>query len=86
MIHVAKAKNELDIVAPLVRALAGASRLVHGHTVVPVELRPLVAMLYPDAAYMMGFPEYIEEAGLNTAVQNSSDEVSRHECSSYSST
>ena len=86
VIHVAKAKNELDIVAPLVMALTGASRLVHDHTVVPVELRSLIATLYPDAAYMMGFPEYIGEADLNTVVQNSSDEVSRHECPSYSST
>jgi hypothetical protein len=88
VLHVAKAKNELDQVMPLVRALAGASRLVHGQTVVPVELRPLVAQLYPDAARMLGFPEYIGigEVGLNTAVQGHSDEVSSHACSSYSPT
>jgi hypothetical protein len=86
VIHVAKAKNELDKVVPLVRTLAGASKLVHGETVVPVELRPLVATLYPDAARMLGFPEYIGVAGLNTAVQNHPDEVSRYVCSSYSST
>ena len=86
VIHIAKAKNELDKVVPLVRALAGASTSVHGQTVVPVELRPLVATLYPDAARMLGFPEYIGATGLNTAVQNRPDEVSRHECSSYSST
>jgi hypothetical protein len=85
VVHVAKAKNEVDKVAPLIRTLAGASRLVHGQTVVPVELRPLVAQLYPDAARMLGFPEYIGGASLNTAVQSHSDEVSRHVCSSYSS-
>ena len=86
VLQVAKEKNELNQVMPLVRALAGASRLVHGETIVPVELRPLVAMLYPDAARMLGFPEYIGVAGLNTAVQSHSDEVSRHVCSSYSFT
>jgi hypothetical protein len=53
VIHVAAMKNELDQVAPLVTALAGASRLVHGHTVVPMELRPLAATLYPDVARML---------------------------------
>ena len=85
VVHVARVKNELDKVAPLIRALAGASRLVHGETVVPVESRPLVATLYPDAARMLGSPEYIGGASLNTAVLSHSDEVSRHVCSSYSS-
>ena len=84
VVHVAKAKNELDKVA-LIRALAGASRLLHGQTVVPVELRPLVRTLYPDAARMLGFSEYIGRASLNTAVQGHSDEVSCHVCSFYSS-
>ena len=86
VLHVAKTKNELDRVMPLVRALSGASKLVHGQTVVPVELRPLVAKMYPDAARMLGFPEYIGigEVDLNTPVQGYSDEVSRHVCSSYS--
>ena len=86
VLHVAKSKNELDQALPLVRALAGASRLVHGETVVPVELRPLVATLYPDAARMLGFPEYIGigEVNLNTPVQGLSNEVSRYVCSSYS--
>ena len=86
VLHVAKAKNELNQVMPLVRALAGASRRVHGQSVVPVELRPLAAQLYPDAARMLGFPEYIgiREVDLNTAVQGHSVEVSHHVCSSYS--
>ena len=85
VIHVAAMKNELHQVVPLVGALAGASRLVHSHTVVPMGLRPLVATMYPDVARMLGFPEYIREASLNT-VQGQSDEVSLHVCSSYLST
>ena len=77
VIHVAAMKNELHQVAPLVRALAGASRLVHGHTILPMEPRPLTATMYPDVAPMLEFPEYIEEPGLNTAVQGQSDKVSR---------
>ena len=86
VIHVAAMKNELHQVVPLVGALAGASRLVHSHTVVPMGLRPLVATMYPDVARMLGFPEYIREASLNTVVQGQSDEVSLHVCSSYLST
>ena len=40
---------------------------------------------YPDAACMLGFPEYIGGSSLNTVVQGHSDEVSCHVCSSYSS-
>ena len=86
VIQVAKAKGELDRVAPLIRALAGASRLVHGHAVVPTDLRPLDRELHPDAARMLGFLDCAGEHGLNTAVQGHADEVSRRVCSSYSST
>ena len=86
VIQVATMKNELDKVAPLVRALAGAARLLEGRVVVPNELRPLVAKLYPGVARMLGFLECAGEAGLNTALQGHCDEVSRHVCSSYSST
>jgi hypothetical protein len=84
VIHVAKVRNELDQVAPLVRALAGAARLVEGRDVVPEDLRPLVANLYPGVARMLGF---LGPAGgsSNTERQHFGD-VSRHMYSSYSST
>ena len=82
VIHVAAAKNELDRVAPLVRALAGAARLLEGRDVVPNEMRPLVANLYPGVARILGFLECAGKADLNTAQQGLCDEVSRHVCSS----
>ena len=85
VIHVAAAKNELDRVAPLVRALAGAARLLEGRDVVPNEMRPIVAKLYPEVARWLGFLECAGGADLNTAQQGHCDEVSRHVCSSDSS-
>ena len=85
VIQVAKVKNELDQVAPLVRALAGAARLLEGRDV-PSEMRPLIAKLYPGVARWLGFLECAGEADLNTAQQSHCDEVSCHVCSSYSST
>jgi hypothetical protein len=84
VINVAKVRNELDQVAPLVRALAGAARLVEGRDVVPDDLRPIVANLYPGVARMLGFlgPAW---GSSNPALQNFGD-VSCHMYSSYSST
>ena len=67
VIHVATMKNEADQVAPLVRALRGAARLLEGRDVVPKELQPLVAELYPGVARMLGFLDCAGKAGLNTA-------------------
>jgi len=86
VIQVAKVKNELDQVAPLVRALAGASRLLEGRDDVPNEMRPLVAKFYPGVARWLGFLECTGEADLYTAQQGLCDEVSCHVRSSYSST
>src|SRR5260221_132757 len=90
VIHVATAKKELDKVAPLVRALAGAARLLEGRDVVPKELQPLVVKLYPGVARMLGFLDCTGEAGpgpgLNTTLQGHCDNVSRHVSSSYSPT
>jgi len=86
VIQVAKVKNELYQVAPLVRALAGAARLLEGRDVVPNEMRPLVVKLYPGVARWLGFLECAGEAYLNTAQQGLCDEVSCHVCSSCSST
>ena len=90
VIHVATAKNELDKVAPLVRALAGAARIREGRIVVPSELRALAIELYPGVARMLGFMERAdsdsEEASLNTAPEGHCDEVSCRVCLSYSST
>ena len=85
VIQVAKMKNEVNQVAPLVRALAGAARLLEGRDV-PSEMRPLVAKLYPGVARWLGFLECAGGADLNTAQQGHCDEVSCHVCSSYSST
>ena len=87
VIHVASMKNELDQVAPLIRTLAGAARLAEGRDVVPKEMQPLVAKLYPGVARMLGFLDCAGEADLNTAaVRSHCDEVSRHVSSSYPST
>lgn len=90
VIHVATAKNELDKVAPLVRALAGAARIREGRVVVPSELQTLAIKLYPGVARMLGFMHMeradSEEASLNTAPEGHCDEVSCRVCSSYSST
>ena len=86
VILMAKAKGELDRVAPLVRASVSVSRLVHDHTIVPIELWPLVCELCPDVAHMLGLLDCAGEPGLNTAVQGYSDEVSHRVGSSYSST
>jgi len=88
VIHFATAKNELDKVAPLVRALAGAARIREGRIVVPRELRTLAIELYPGVARMLGFMERAgsEEASLNTAPEGHCDEVSCRVCLSYSST
>ena len=48
VIHVVAAKNELDKVAPLVRALAGAARILEGRDIVPHEMRPLIEALSPS--------------------------------------
>jgi len=86
VIQVAKVKNELDQVAPLVRALAGAARLLEGRDVVPHKMRPLVAKLYPGVARRLGFLECAGDADsdLNTAQRGHCDQVSRHVCSSDS--
>jgi len=81
VIHGAIAKNELDKVTPLIRAPAGAARILEGRIVVPSEVQLLVIKLYPGVARALGFMERAEEAGLSRHY----DDVSRHVCPSDSS-
>ena len=79
--------------AQLVRALAGAARILEpleGRAIVPEELRPLVTKLYPGVAHMLGFLERAGEDNLNTALQCHCEEAAMcphpicpRECSWY---
>ena len=86
VIQVAKMKNDLDTVAPLVRAIAIAARVLEGRINVPSEVLSFFASLYPCAARVYGLKTTREVMDdLNTAQTGYCDEVSHHVCPSYSS-
>jgi len=82
VVQVAAMKNDLDRVAPLVKAIAMAARVLEGRVDVPSELRSMFADLYPSAARAYG----LQTGDLNTAQTGYCAEVSHHVCPSYSST
>jgi hypothetical protein len=82
VIQVAAMKNDLDRVAPLVKAIAMAARVLEGRVDVPSELRSKFADLYPSAARAYGWKTTREAGDLNTAQTGHCAEVSP----SYSST
>jgi hypothetical protein len=86
VIQVATMKNDLDRVAPLVRAIATAAYVLEGRVVVPSELQSRFADLYPGVARVYGLKTTSEVEDLNTAQMGHCDEVSYHVCPSYSST
>jgi hypothetical protein len=49
VLHVASVKNELNRVAPLVKALAAVARVLEGRIVAPTTLLPVVFALCPSA-------------------------------------
>jgi hypothetical protein len=71
--HVASVKNELDKVAPLIKALATAARVLEGRVVAPTVLLPVISALYPSIASLSS-PEPVQ-ADTNTARKRSHDEV-----------
>jgi hypothetical protein len=88
VIQVAAMKNDLDRVAPLVKAVAMAPRVLEGRVDVPSELRSMFADLYLGSARAYGW-KTTREAGagdLNTAQTGHCAEVSHYVCPSYSST
>jgi hypothetical protein len=88
VIRVADMKNDLDRVAPLVKAIWMAARVLEGRVIVPLEIWSAFACFYPSAARVYGLKATREAVavGLNTTAQDYCAEVSYHVCPSYSST
>ena len=86
VIQVAAMKNDLDRVAPLVKAIGTAASVLEGRVVVPSELQSIFADLYPSAARAYGLKTTREAVDLNTTQTGHCAEVSHHVCPSYSST
>ena len=86
VVQVAAMKNDLDRVAPLVKAIAMAARVLEGRVVVPSELRSVFADLYPSAARAYGLKTTREAGDLYTAQTGYCAEVSHYVCPSNSST
>jgi hypothetical protein len=83
VIQVASMKNELDRVAPLVKAIGIAASVLEGRVAVPSEILSIFADLYPSAARAYGLKTTREAVDLNTGY---CAEVNHHVRPSYSST
>jgi hypothetical protein len=82
-IQVASMKNELDRVAPLVKAIGIAASVLEGRAAVPSEILSIFADLYPSAAQAYGLKTTREAVDLNSGY---CAEVNHHVRPSYSST
>jgi hypothetical protein len=73
VLHVASVKKEMDRVAPLVKALAAAARVLEGRIPARTTLLPVVLALYPSAAPFSGMAAVGAES--NAAWEGHHDEV-----------
>ena len=88
VIKVAAMKNELDRVAPLVKAIGTAASVLEGRIIVPSEIKSAFINLYPSAAraYGLGLETTRNAVAVDLNTAGYYAEVSHHVCQSYSST